>query len=612
MKDLLERSADTCSTRFSARPKGGTLAEGPTVSQLLRQVLPILDNATCLQALGRFHAERDLVALPVVDEAHRPVALLERYTFVEFLGRLYGREVFGKRRLKQLLTLGQDQPPIDRPIVVDASTPIDDVARIIMETGIKHMVSGIILVQDERYLGVANGVDLFNEITQRKQAELYHLAHYDTLTGIPNRILFTDRLTQAFLEAQRRGAQLALMFIDVDRFKQVNDSLGHRFGDHLLQDLAKRLQACTRESDTLARLGGDEFAILMDGISRPEDADLLAERMLAAVRKPFPILDRDIHVTLSIGIAVYPRDDHDVGTLLSKADAAMYETKVNGRNGFRHYSPDMSTYSAERISLEADLKQALDHDEFVLHYQPQINLNTGQVIGVEALIRWQHPALGLLSPGSFIGIAEENGLIIPIGNWVLEQACLQQRAWVEQGLPALRIAVNISSLQFRQADFGLRIRNLLKETRIRPAMLELELTESMVMCNSQQVMETLVELKMLGVRLTLDDFGTGFSSLGYLRRFPIERLKIDQSFVRNVDQIPVNKSIINAVVALARSLSMEVVAEGVETAAELGIVRECGCQETQGYFHAKPMPAETLAAWLSSAAQLPDATMPVP
>ncbi len=570
----------------------------PTVATLMRPVVPLLETGTCLEALQRFHDEPSLMAIPVLDSRRRPVALVDRHTYVEFLSRLYSRELFGRRALRDLLRENTRSIPVRKPLMVDEGTRIDDVAQIVIGAGMQHMVSGVVVTRGGHYAGVANGHDLLDELTRRKQEDLYFLAHYDSLTQIPNRMLFTDRLAQACRDARRGGGQLAIMFIDVDRFKQVNDSLGHGVGDLLLQGVARRLRACVRECDTLARLGGDEFAILMDDLQSPDDTAILASRLVETVGKPFTILEHVIQVSLSIGIAVFPQDDGDVDVLLSKADAAMYEVKTHGRNGFRHYRPGMSTYSADRMGLEADLKRALLNDEFFLCYQPQFNLESGAVVGVEALIRWRHPRQGVLAPGGFISLAEENGLIIPIGDWVLAAACAQARAWREQGLPPLRVAVNISALQFGQANFAQRVRELLDASGMEPALLELELTESMVMSHSQLVLETLDALHASGVRLSLDDFGTGFSSLGYLHRFPIHRLKVDQSFVRGSHQNTVNASIIRAIVALARGLSIEVVAEGVELAEELALVRDCGCDESQGYFHAKPMTNEVFVDWL--------------
>jgi diguanylate cyclase (GGDEF)-like protein len=484
------------------------------------------------------------------------------------------------------------------PLMVDEDASLDDAASILMAAQPLHMISALIVTRRQRYLGITSSHDLFNELARRKQEELYFLAHYDALTQIPNRMLFTDRLGQACREALRSGREVALLFIDVDRFKQVNDSLGHAFGDELLCAIARRMQVCARESDTVARLGGDEFAILMDGVRGREDPEALALRLVDSMREPVCIVDREVRVSLSIGIALYPRDDRDAETLLSKADAAMYEVKTSGRNGFRHFEAGISSYSSERSSLEAELKQALDHAEFILYYQPQIDLASGAVVGAEALIRWNHPKRGLLAPGSFIEIAEESGLIVPIGDWILAEACRQHREWMQQGLPSLRLGINISALQFHQADFVKRVKRMLSEPGVDPAFLEFELTESMVMRKASSVLDMLHELKAAGVRLALDDFGTGYSSLGYLSRFPIDRLKIDQSFVRGVDQIPVNASILRAITALAKSLSLHVVAEGVETEAELNVVRECGCDESQGYLHSRPMPAEQFAAWL--------------
>ncbi len=574
----------------------------PSVAQLLRPVEPSLVSASCYDILPRFHDEADLLSLPVVDPQGKPVAIIDRHQYMEFFARPFSKEVFGKRSLRQIQDEYRDAMlgafPIATPIVVDIATSIDDVARMIIDTDMRHMVNGIVITREERYAGVVHGHDLLHEITQRKQAELYYLAHYDALTKIPNRMLFSDRLNQACREALRNGREVALLFIDVDRFKQINDSLGHRFGDALLKAIAGRLVGCARECDTVVRLGGDEFAILMEFIQSSEDAEVLARRLLETIQQPFLILDRELSISISIGIAIYPRDDNQVDILLSKADAAMYEVKVSGRNGFRLFSESTTSFSSERSSLEAELKQALANDEFVLFYQPQFDFVKQRVVGMEALIRWNHPQRGMLSPGSFIGLAEESGLIVPIGDWVLAEACRQHRAWQQQGMPSLRLAVNISSLQFRQPDFLQRVTRLLSETGVDPSVLEFELTESVIMHDASLVLDMLGELKALGVHLSLDDFGTGFSSLGYLNRYPIERLKIDQSFIRNLDRMPINQSIVRSIVALAKSLSLQVIAEGVETQAELELVRKFECDELQGYLLARPMPAADFAAWL--------------
>ncbi len=570
----------------------------PSVASLLRQVPALSRRVACELAHDAFLSDADLIALPVLDEKDAPCAIIDRYPFLEFFSRSYRRELFGKRSLGYFLEEHPEIYPARMPLLVDANASLDDAAHILMAAHPQHMTSALIVTREQRYLGITSSHELFNELTRRKQEELYFLAHYDALTQIPNRMLFTDRLGQACREALRSGREVALLFVDVDRFKQVNDSMGHAFGDELLCAIARRMQACARESDTVARLGGDEFAILMDGVRGREDPEALAARLVEAMREPIRIADRETRVSLSIGIALFPRDDHDAETLLSKADAAMYEVKASGRNGFRHFEAGFSTYSSERSSLEAELKQALDRGEFRLCYQPQIDLSSGSVVGAEALIRWNHPTRGLLGPGCFIEIAEESGLIVPMGDWVLVEACRQHREWMRHGLPSLRMGINISALQFHQPDFLNRVRQVLAEPGVDPAFLEFELTESLVMRKASTVLDMLRELKATGVRLALDDFGTGYSSLGYLSRFPIDRLKIDQSFVRGVHQLPVNASILRAITALAKSLSLLVVAEGVESAAELAVVRECGCDESQGYLHARPMPADQFAAWL--------------
>jgi len=578
----------------------------PSVAQLLHPVVPALASASCQEILPRFHAEQGLLSLPIVDPSGKPVGIMDRHQYMEFFARPFSKEVFGRRSLSQIQKAHRDAMigafPIATPIVVDIGTSIDDVARMIIYTDMRHMVNGVVITRDERYVGVVHGHDLLHEITQRKQAELHYLAHYDALTKIPNRMLFSDRLNQACREALRSGREVALLFIDVDRFKQINDSLGHRFGDALLKAIAGRLVGCARDCDTVVRLGGDEFAILMEFIQVAEDAEALARRLVETMRQPFLILDRELGISISIGIAIYPRDDDQVDILLSKADAAMYEVKMSGRNGYQLFSASTTTFSSERSALEAELKQALANEEFVLHYQPQFDIAGEQVVGVEALIRWDHPRSGRLNPGSFIGLAEESGLIVPIGDWVLAEACRQHRAWMLEGLPPLRLAVNISPLQFRQPDFILRVSRLLGETGVDPAFIEFELTEGIIMNDAARVLDMLAELKNLGVHLSLDDFGTGFSNLGYLNRYPIERMKIDQSFVRGIDQMPINQSIVRSIVALAKSLGLQVVAEGVETVEELALVRECQCDEVQGFLFAKPMPAADFVAWMRTGA----------
>lgn len=568
----------------------------PSVRELHQVLQPVTGMMLCSSVLELFLKDENLRAIPVVDAEGAPYALVERHAYIEYFTRLYSTELFGKKRLDQM---GEIEAGINRqPIVVDAATSIDDVAAIILAAGMQHMVSGFIVTEDEKYLGVGNGHGLLNHITQRKQAELYYLAHYDQLTRIPNRMLLNDRLKMACRDSDRGNTQVGVVFVDLDRFKQINDTMGHSFGDILLQAVAERLESCIRSNDTVGRLGGDEFAVLLQKLEQPSDADISAQRIVDSFRKPFRILDREVFITASLGVAIYPTDEQDSSNLLANADAAMYEAKTSGRNGFRLYKPGLSTHSMDHLSLEADLRNAIGRDELVLHYQPQVNVISGALAGVEALVRWQHPQRGLLSPAAFIGLAEENGMIIDIGNWVLREACLQQRAWSLCHTPPLRMAINISAVQFRRENFTDTVRKIIQETEVDPSCIELELTENVAMHHADHVLSTLLELKRIGVKLTIDDFGTGFSNLSYLQRFPFDRLKIDQSFVRGIENLPANKSIVQAIVSLAKNLSLEVVAEGVETVAEYAETSACACDEIQGYFHARPMPATAMLSWL--------------
>lgn len=575
----------------------GRLHEAPTVRHLLRFLVPARTSDRCATLLNRFLANADLYAIPVVDANDKPVALVDRKRFIEFFSRLYSREVFGSHTILELL--GYEAYENTAPIVVADNCGVEDVAKIIIDAGMQHMATGFIVSSEDRYLGVANGHDLLNIITQRKQAELYYLAHYDNLTGLPNRTLFSDRLEQACLTADRKGQLVGLLFVDIDRFKQINDSLGHRFGDAVLRTVADRLKTSARRADTVARLGGDEFVILMEDLDDSECVDTVAMRVVNSMRKPIDLFGHSLVVTVSVGSALYPSDDTEASPLLAKADAAMYEAKTNGRDGFRKYSPATAFYNPAGKLLENELRQAIERDELVLYFQPQLALTNHDIRGVEALIRWRHPERGLISPGQFIAIAEESGLIVPLGEWVLRTAFQQLKIWREQNLPSLRLALNISALQFRQPGFTGFLKDRIAEYDVDPRLIELELTESMLMQNADDTLCTLEEIKSLGVQLAIDDFGTGFSSLSYLSRFPIDRLKIDQSFVRDIEHSPANESIARAIVALANSLSLDIVAEGIETVAERVVLERLHCTEGQGYLFAQPMPAEDIVRWIA-------------
>ena len=576
----------------------GRLQAAPTVRDLLRFMEPVKTDAFCQDILDRFLADGEIYGLPVVDAAAKPVALVDRKHFVEFFSKSYSREIFGRRSILDLLAYEDYES--SEPIVVEDSCSVEDVAQIVIDAGMQHMVSGFLVSSQGFYLGVADGRDLLNIITQRKQAELYYLAHYDSLTGIPNRMLLGDRLSQACRDAQRKGRLVALLFIDVDRFKQINDSLGHSAGDAVLRKVADRLKASARGADTVARLGGDEFVILMEDLDDPADVDMVARRLVDSMREPIDLLGHSLVATVSVGSAIYPSDDTEISPLLAKADAAMYDAKLGGRDRFCRYSADTAMYNPASMLLENDLRRAIELNELVLHFQPQVDISSEEIRGVEALVRWQHPERGLVSPGQFIPVAEDSSLIVPLGEWVVREAFRQLREWQEMGLPPLRMSVNISAVQFRHGNLPRFLADQLAVHGIDSRYIELELTESVLMHNMDDVLRTLQEIKALGVSLAIDDFGTGFSSLSYLRRFPIDRLKIDQSFVRDIERTPANESIARAIVGLANSLSLDIVAEGIETPAEKAVLEHLCCTEGQGYLFAKPLPAADILAWITA------------
>jgi diguanylate cyclase (GGDEF)-like protein/PAS domain S-box-containing protein len=440
---------------------------------------------------------------------------------------------------------------------------------------------------------VTGAVMVFHDVTTARSLALKmsYLAQHDGLTDLPNRILLNDRLTQAMGLAHRRRQKLAVLFLDLDRFKHINDSLGHVIGDRLLQSVAQRLRASVRSSDTVGRQGGDEFVVLLAEVTHAQDAAVIAEKILLALNTLHRIDQHELHITASVGIATYPDDGTDAETLMNNADFAMYHAKDSGRNNYQFFKADMNARAVERQSLEDGLRHALERQEFELHYQPKMNLETGSIIGVEALIRWRHPQRGLVSPTQFIPIAEECGFIVPIGRWVLREACRQARAWQDAGLPPLRIAVNISAVELRAKDFVAGVDAILKETRLEPRYLEFELTETFLMQDSKSTVSVLQALKDLGLHLALDDFGTGYSSLSYLKRFPIDTLKIDRSFVSDLATDADDASIVSAVISMGESLHMRVVAEGVETREQLVFLQEHSCPFAQGYYFSPPVAA---------------------
>ena len=569
-----------------------------TARSLLQFISPVPPDLRTLEILDAFMANPQCIALPIVSGT-QPVGLISRKALIERFARPFTRELSGKRPISEFME--------SSPFIVEADTDLDDLSRRIVEAGMQHMYDGFIITQQGAYVGMGTGHDLMQMITERKQAHLYHLAHYDALTGLPNRLLFEDRLTQALAQERRAGQLVALLFLDLDRFKAINDTFGHAVGDLLLKAVAERLSQSVRENDTVARMGGDEFTLIFSGLREPEDAGQIAHLILEAMAKPFVLEGHEVHVSTSIGITLYPLDNNSIDekksaieTLLKNADTAMYKAKDQGKNNYQFFKAEMNVATLERLLLENDLRKALENGEFVLHYQPRIHCADGSISGMEALIRWRHPTLGLISPATFIPLAEETGLIVPIGEWVLRTACTQTKAWLDAGMRPLRVAVNLSARQFKHADLILTIENVLRATGLSPSYLEVELTEGLAMEDVKQTVITLNALSAMGVSIAIDDFGTGYSSLAYLKRFPVDFLKIDQSFVRDIGGGGDSAAIAKTIIAMAHNLQLQVVGEGVETAEQFDFLRQHGCEEVQGYLLSRPLPAEEFAIFVNT------------
>ncbi len=454
-------------------------------------------------------------------------------------------------------------------------------------------------VRDE-HDSILHYVAVFSDITSIKQSQtqLEHLAHHDSLTNLPNRLLFEDRLQHAISQSKRQGRQLAVLFLDLDRFKNINDTLGHAMGDELLKEVAKRLQHILRDGDTAARLGGDEFTVLVENLEDPSQAAVVAAKIQESFKTPYQIAGRELHVTTSIGISIYPEDGQTVADLTKNADAAMYQAKEQGRNNYRYYTSELTRTAFERLLLETELRSALNKDQLLLYYQPQISLKNGQMTGAEAVLRWHHPRLGIIPPARFIPLAEESGLIHEIGHWVLKEACEQTRYLFKQGLFQGRMAINLSVRQIMQTDLILRFEQIIADSGCPPDMLQLEVTEGIFMGQMNQSVPVLDVFKKLGVSIAIDDFGTGYSSLSYLKQLPIDKLKIDRSFIRDLPNDSDAIAITQAIIALGKNLGLHIVAEGVETLAQQALLQKMGCEEGQGYLYSPPVPSNAFEEML--------------
>jgi diguanylate cyclase (GGDEF)-like protein/PAS domain S-box-containing protein len=508
----------------------------------------------------------------------------------EALGRPLA-EVF---RIIDATTREPARDPLNRAMQLNRVVDLTPTCLLIRRDGAETPIENSASPIHDRAGQVIGAVMVFKDVSEARAMSLraVYLAQHDFLTDLPNRMLLNDRLTQAIALARRHSYGLAVLFLDLDRFKHVNDSLGHIIGDALLQSVAQRLMTCVRSSDTVSRQGGDEFVVLLPEIQDANDAAASAKKIIAALVAPHEIAHHHLHVTATIGISIYPDDGLDAETLIKCADTAMYHAKEGGRGSYQFFKADMNARAVERQWIEAGLHRALAGREFVLHYQPKIDLETGAMTGAEALIRWVHPERGLIFPTDFVPIAEDCGLIVPIGQWVLREACRQAQAWIDQGRRPLPVAVNISAAEFRDPRFLDKVREVLIETRLDPRYLELELTERSLIQHAESTALALQALKDMGVQVAIDDFGTGYSSLSYLRKFPINVLKVDQSFVHEISADPVGNSIVCAVISMGRSLGHRVIAEGVETREQLAFLQAQRCGEGQGYYFSPPLIAD--------------------
>jgi diguanylate cyclase (GGDEF)-like protein/PAS domain S-box-containing protein len=558
-------------------------------------VTTTLDQVYFKDADGCFLLVSDSLARSLGCEAKEVVGKTDRAFFPEATARAYRQvEV-------EIMTTGV---PVVRREVMHVwrdghRTWSENDAQVIMHDGQVFGIMGTnrdITARKLLELEVAAQTHRANEMTKAAVAAAKrneHLAYHDTLTDLPNRSLFNTLLNQGISEARRYDSQLAVVFIDLDRFKQINDTLGHEAGDQLLQEVASRLKVCIRESDTVARLGGDEFVLLLPKVTDAKDAATVAQKVLSAVSMPFALIGHEFRVTASVGIAVYPQDGLDEQSLLKRADVAMYQAKGDGKNNFQFYSAEADANTLERLTLESRLRHALARDEFRLHYQAKREVGSGAITGMEALLRWEHPDLGTVAPMRFIPIAEETGLTVPIGRWVLKTACLQNVAWQKQGLPCLSIAVNLTARQFADDHLLSDVRAILEATGMAARFLELEIAESLLIQNVGNALRILAELKALGVRLVIDDFGTGYSSLATLARFPLDAVKIDRSFIGKItDSTSQSADVADAIIAMGKKLSLTVIAQGVETREQAEFLREHTCDELQGFYFRRPLPAD--------------------
>jgi diguanylate cyclase (GGDEF)-like protein len=542
---------------------------------------------------GMFNLYRRFHQVSYMQQAVRAWSAADRYmALLEDAGTTLQREIESaspnpariQSVLAEVSTINDHLTPIENQFV-DA---LSEASRATYQ-----WLQAIMLAAAPALLGLGTALSM-RILQQRRRADdrVHHIAFHDDLTSLPNRLMLNQRLDRALSRNRRTGSKLAILFMDLDRFKVINDSLGHEVGDVLLRQVADRLRSQSREGDTVARMGGDEFVVLIENRKNLNDISACARRLVEELSAPYLLGTKDCHVTLSIGISIFPSDGSDSQSLLKAADVAMYRAKELGRNNFQYYLPSMNVHTVDRLELESDLSRALERGEFLLHYQPKVEISTGLITGTEALLRWKHPVRGLVPPLDFISLAEETGLIVPIGEWVLATACAQNKLWQDMGLTKLGISVNLSARQFSDSMLLAKLTRIIHASGLDPSSLELEITESVVMSDGESAVGVLEQLKSIGVRIAIDDFGTGYSSLGYLKRFPIDTLKVDRSFIRDIPADSGDRKIAQAIIAMAHALRLEVVAEGVENAEQLKFLRAQHCDAVQGYFLFRPLPVD--------------------
>jgi diguanylate cyclase (GGDEF)-like protein len=562
-----------------------------TIGALVVHVPPLLPDTPTLRAYERFIAEATLYAIPVVDDGGRPVGLLNRFKFLEALSRPFAHDLFKHQ------TVAMTMDPL--PLIVDEHIALDHLSHVMVDDATRYIFDGFIATRDERYLGIGTGYSLMRCITTRKHATLFHLAHHDSLTELPNRQLFNDRLTQALIHAKRSGASVGILYVDVDRFKGINDSLGHAVGDLLLKSVAARLRASVRAADTVARLGGDEFAVILAEISAADDGEIVARKILDALRDPHSLENHHVNVSCSIGIAAFPQDASNQEALMRAADAAAYHAK-QFRNTYQRYSAEIQHSQIRPVPGFASVRRAIDGGHLDVAYQPQVLAGSGSLCGIEALVRWRDPELGQLPTTELIRLAEDAGLIAAVTDYVLGAAMTQMLIWERQNLVrGVSLAVNVSGVELRDHTLIATLQRHLRNTGFPPSALEVEITESTAMLPDTSTAAVLSELVSLGVRLAIDDFGTGHSSLSRLRSLPVSALKIDRAFVDDIEHRDAG-GLARAIILMAHSLGLEVTGEGVETAGQRAFLEEHGCNRMQGYFISPPLHAAEMGAYLST------------